>query len=112
MIVDYEPDKFEYIVPEIKRTYLPDFKLADNVYVETKGKLDIDDRKKLILFTQQYPDIRLILVFMNANNKLRKNSKTTYGDWATKQDIEWYDKVLPSSVVKSLKKRTQQTGKK
>ena len=31
------------------------------------------------------------MLFMNANNKIRKGSPTTYGEWATKKGFIWAD---------------------
>jgi hypothetical protein len=49
--VKYEPDKFKYIQPEKERTYIPDFKTGKrNIYLEAKGKLDLDTRQKMVWF--------------------------------------------------------------
>lgn len=92
---EYEPLVVSFLQPEKQRKYIPDFKLwtktAGVFLVETKGKLTIEDRKKLVWVAQQNPKLKLIIVFMNSNNKLRKNSPTTYGEWATKNGFEWYD---------------------
>jgi hypothetical protein len=91
----YEPMVVAFTQPEKKRKYLPDFELktkkAGVFLVETKGKLTHEDRQKLVWVKEQNPKMKLILVFMNSNNKLRKNSPTTYGQWATKNGFEWYD---------------------
>lgn len=88
----YEPDYFKYTQPEIERTYNPDFKTGiKKVYLEAKGKLDLDTRKKMVWFKQSCPDIRIIFLFMNPDTKIRKGSKTTYGDWATKEGFDWLD---------------------
>lgn len=88
----YEPDKFKYTQPEIDRTYTPDFKTGSrNIYIEAKGKLDLETRKKMLWFRDSNPDIRIIFLFQNADNKLNKKSKTTYSDWATANNFEWLD---------------------
>ena len=47
--VKYEPDKFKYIQPEKERTYIPDFKTGKRkIYLEAKGKLDLDTRQKMV----------------------------------------------------------------
>jgi len=90
--VKYEPDYFKYIQPAIERTYNPDFKTGrSKIYLEAKGKLDLETRKKMVWFKQSCPDIRIIFIFMNPDVKIRKGSKTTYGDWATKEGFEWLD---------------------
>jgi hypothetical protein len=91
-LTKYEPDKFPYIQPEIGRTYTPDFKTGRRkIYLEAKGKLDLETRKKMLWFRDSNPDIRVIFLFQNADNKLTKKSKTTYGDWATANGFEWLD---------------------
>lgn len=92
---EYEPEVVHFIQPEKKRKYIPDFKVrtkkAGVFLVETKGKLTAEDRKKLVWVKEQNPKLKLILVFMNSRNKLRKGSPTSYGEWATKNGFEWYD---------------------
>lgn len=89
--VEYEPDTLPFVQPEMKRKYIPDWKIKDKVYIETKGKLTAEDRKKMVWVKDQYPDYTFYFLFMNANNKIRKGSPTTYGDWASKNGFEWAD---------------------
>lgn len=88
---EYEPEYIQYIQPEKIRKYCPDFKTNSGIYIECKGKWTADDRVKHVLLKEQHPDKRIILVFQNPNVKINKRSKTTYGDWATKNQLEWYD---------------------
>ena len=88
----YEPDKYKYIQPAIERTYTPDFKTGKaNLYIEAKGKLDLDTRKKMIWFRDSSPNVKVIFLFMNPDTKIRKGSKTTYGAWATANGFQWLD---------------------
>lgn len=88
----YEPEKYKYIQPEATRTYTPDFKTGRRkIYLEAKGKLDLETRKKMIWFKESNPDIRIIFLFQNADNKLTKRSKTTYSEWAEANGFEWLD---------------------
>ena len=87
----YEPDKFKYTQPEQGRTYTPDFKLGNNLYIETKGRLDLDTRKKMVWFKNDNQDIRIIFLFMNSSNTITKKSKTTYAQWAESEGFEWLD---------------------
>lgn len=88
---EYEPDKISFIQPSKSRHYIPDFKIGENLYIEAKGKLDVDTRNKMIWVKEQNPDIKIIIIFAKADNKLTRTSKTTYGQWATKHGFEWYD---------------------
>ena len=87
----YEPDTFDFIQPAKKRKYTPDFKIGKNKYVEVKGRLTQEDRDKMIWFKEQHPELTVYLLFSTGNNKLRKGSLTTYGDWADKVGYEWSD---------------------
>jgi len=88
----YECDSYKYEQPIIIRTYTPDFKTGKaRVYLETKGKLDLETRKKMIWFKECNPNVRIIFLFQNADVKLRKGSKTSYSEWAKKNNFEWLD---------------------
>ena len=54
--VKYEPEKFKYEWHEHK-TYCPDFMLPNNTYIEVKGRLTIEMRKKHLFFRISNPDI-------------------------------------------------------
>lgn len=88
--VEYEPDKINFVQPEIARTYLPDFKLDTNIYLETKGKFTLEDRKKHLWIKEQHPEILIIFLFMNSTNKINKRSHTSYADWANENGFLWY----------------------
>ena len=89
---EYEPDKLAFIQPAKNRNYIPDFKIIkNNIYIEAKGKLTWEDREKMIWVKEQHPDKDIRILFMNASNKIRKGSPTTYGDWATKNGFIWAD---------------------
>ena len=87
----YEQDTLSYIRPQTEHEYTPDFKINDSVYIEAKGIWDTDDRKKLLLVREQYPEITICMVFYNADYKIYKGSKTTYGDWCNEHGIPWID---------------------
>jgi hypothetical protein len=90
--VKYEPQRFKFIQPEIERTYIPDFKTGrSNIFIEAKGKLDLETRKKMVWFRDSNPTVRIIFLFMNPDNKITKRSKTTYAMWATDNGFEWLD---------------------
>ena len=97
--LSYETDKITYHVPSRISKYTPDFKLPKKggfFYVETKGIWDLEDRKKHDYIAEQHPDIDIRFVFSNANNKLYKASKTTYGSYCDKHGFRWAHKTIPS----------------
>lgn len=69
--------------------YIPDFTLPNGVFVEAKGYFTSEDRTKLKAVKLQNPDADVRILFQNASVKLSKASKTTYGDWATKNGFIW-----------------------
>ena len=89
--VKYEPDVIDYIQPEKSRRYNPDFKVGKNIYIEAKGKLDLATRQKMVWFKQCNPNITIIFLFMNPDNRITKRSKTTYWVWAEKEGFLWLD---------------------
>ena len=88
---EYEPDRIPFTQPAKKRSYTPDFKLRDKVYIECKGLLSAEDRAKMVWVRDQNPELTIFILFQNANVKIRKGSKVTYGDWADKAGFKWAD---------------------
>ena len=93
----YEPEKFTWFPPA--RKYTPDFKVLKKdgtfFYIEFKGYLRPKDRTKMRVFKQQHPEIDCRFVFMNANKKLYKGAKSTYADWAEKNNYKWAHEFIP-----------------
>jgi len=89
--VKYEPDVIAYVQPEKNRKYNPDFKMAKNVYIEAKGKLDLATRQKMVWFKECNPGVIIIFLFMNPDNKITKRSKTSYSKWAENEGFLWLD---------------------
>jgi hypothetical protein len=95
----YEDKKITYQVNQV-RTYTPDFILPNGIIIETKGRFVVDDRMKHLMIREQYPHLDLRFVFSNSRNKIRKGSKTTYGDWCTKHGFLYADKRIPDEWLK------------
>lgn len=95
----YEPFKVPYNKPVRQSTYTPDYVLPNGIIVEAKGYFESADRTKHILVKAQNPHLDIRFVFQNSNNKLTKGSKTTYGDWATKNGFKYTDKHIPEEWV-------------
>lgn len=83
---DYEPEKILY---SIVHNYTPDFKLAENVFIETKGLWTGNDRNKHKHVRDQNPDIKILLVFQDPFRSLSKKSKTTYVSYCDKLGWAW-----------------------
>ena len=102
---DYEPEKFQYIPPA--KNYTPDFRIKKRkrsggyMYIEFKGNFKGSDRTKMLLVKRDHPEMDLRLVFMKADNRLNRNSKTTYAKWCDKNGFKWADGgVLPDAWAK------------
>jgi len=97
---EYEQHTIKYIIPASEHIYTPDFKLPNGIYIETKGRFVLEDRKKHLLIRQQHPNIDIRFVFQNSKGKIRKGSKTTYADWCTKHGFLYADKIIPQDWLK------------
>lgn len=104
---EYETLKISYTKPATEHTYTPDFilqkKNGENMIIETKGRWVTEDRKKLKLIVSQNPDLDLRILFQNPNVKIRKGSKTTYGDFASKLGVKWAKAPIPVDWLKECK---------
>lgn len=93
--VEYESEKIPYIV---EGNYKPDFILtfADGRkrYIETKGYMDNEARRKMVAVRKANPTIDIRMLFAR-NHPIRKGAKGTYGDWADKVGYPWAVKDLP-----------------
>ena len=98
----WKAKKFEYIIPESKHNYTPDFPLSPHIVIETKGRWVVEDRQKMLLIKEQYPEIDFRIVFYNANQKIKKGSKTTYAMWCDKHGIKWANKTIPPEWVEEI----------
>ena len=96
----YEADSIPYEKPERKARYIPDFRLANGVIVETKGEFTAADRTKHLLLKQQYPTLDIRFVFSNSRSRLSKTSKTTYAEWCQKHGFMYADKQIPKEWMK------------
>lgn len=106
----HETETLKYLQPAVTRRYLVDFTLKDypKLIIEVKGRFTGADRKKMLLIKEQYPDRDIVMLFGKSNNKLSKNSPTTYADWCDKNGILWVDilefKENPNCLLSLTKK--------
>mgnify|MGYP003151205618 FL=1 len=95
----YEKVKIKWVDFSI-RTYTPDFVLDNGIILEVKGFWSTEDRKKHAEIKKQHSDLDIRLVFENSKRKIRKGSKTTYGDWCNKKSIVYCDRVVPQEWLR------------
>jgi len=99
---EYEGSYIEYVQPAQNRKYLPDFDVGP-FYIEVKGYLEPKARKKL-LWVRENADKEIRLFFQDASKPIYKGSKTTYGEWATKNGFKWAEREIPQEWVEEIKK--------
>jgi hypothetical protein len=104
----YETETLNYVVPERKAKYTPDFvftkRNGGTMYIETKGRWTTADRTKMKHVLQSNPGIDITNGVSKSNQKLSKTSPTTYETFArklgimhvAKKDIpaEWFAECL------------------
>ena len=83
-----ELNTIRYVKPATKHRYLDDFLLENGIMIEAKGLFTAQDRKKHLYIKEQHPQLDIRFLFMNANNKLSKSSKTTYAMWAERNGFK------------------------
>ena len=83
---EYESTKVPYV---LQCNYTPDFLLPNGVYLETKGELTEQDRRKMKAVKKQNPELDIRFVFQAPYNKLYKGAKSTYAQWAEKNGLKW-----------------------
>lgn len=104
----YEEHDLYYVEPAKVRRYKPDILLVHNgIFIEVKGMFSADDRKKMLLVKDTYPEIDLRLLFMRSQNKLSKKSKTTYAQWCEKNGFEYADLQVPASWIHWTKTKAE-----
>nr|WP_174890408.1 endodeoxyribonuclease [Roseicella sp. DB1501] len=83
----YEAARLTYQIPA--STYTPDWISPDGrTIIESKGRFSEEDRRKMRLIRQQFPHLRIIMIFQNPRTRISKRSKTTYEEYARKIGIE------------------------
>lgn len=103
--VDYESHKITYRIPAKDHVYTPDFILPNGIIIEGKGIFDVQDRQKHLYVKAQYPNLDIRFVFCTANQKIRKGSKTSYGDWCDKHGFKYASKFIPETWLKEKTKK-------
>lgn len=78
----YEPVRIRYDL-HLSATYTPDWLLpAQCIVLEAKGRFPKEDRDKLLLIKQQYPDLDIRIIFQSLNAKTSPKVGQTYAQWA------------------------------
>jgi len=94
---EFESLKIPYTQPIKERHYTPDFLLPNGILIETKGRFTLEDRQKHQYIKQSYPHLDIRFVFQNPNQKISKNSPTSYAAWCEKQGFLYAAKTIPDA---------------
>lgn len=90
----YEGEKIPYV---LSGHYLPDFILntpLGKVYIEAKGYLRPEHKRKLVAVKKQHPNIDLRILFYSSNKK--------YIKWAEKTGFKYAIETIPKDWLKGL----------
>lgn len=96
----FEAFTLPYVPPQVTKKYTPDFALMNGVVIESKGRWVTEDRRKLKLIKEQFPDLDLRMVFSNPNQRISKLSKTTYGMYCEKLGIPFAKLHIPPEWIR------------
>jgi hypothetical protein len=100
----FEEEKIEYVKPQRTSKYTADFRIYNRpdgtrrekpLIVETKGRFLTLDRQKHILIKRQHPELDIRFIFSNPNQKISKQSKTTYAIWCEKHGFLYAKEHIP-----------------
>ena len=96
----YEEMVIPYVQPVKPRKYTPDFILATGLVIETKGRFLTADRQKHLRVKEQYPDLDIRFVFSNPNQRISKQSATTYAIWCESKGFKYAKQFIPDAWLR------------
>lgn len=91
----YESQVITYTKPAKPSKYTPDFTLPNGIIIETKGRFVTADRQKHLLIKAQHPELDIRFVFSNPNQRISKQSSTTYAMWCEKNGFLYAKQLIP-----------------
>lgn len=92
----YEHERIPYVV---ERKYLPDFQLANGIYIEAKGYFKDEDCRKMKLLKKQYPEKEFRFLFQNQNTKVQ-SKRFTNAEWCEKYGFKYCQGTVPEAWIK------------
>lgn len=97
--IEYETENIPYVV---EHHYTPDFvitrKDGSKLYIEAKGWLRSEDKRKMRAVKLQHPTYDIRIVFQK-DNPLYKGSKSKYSDWARKLGFPYAIGTIPKDWI-------------
>ena len=84
------------------KEYIPDFLMLPRsgkaILIECKGHFPSNQRAKMLAVKRAHPHQDIRFLFTNANERISKRSKTTYGQWCDRYGFKWSEgTVIPKS---------------
>jgi len=98
--VPYESTTITYEKPAKKSRYTPDFRLPNGIFVETKGRFVTADRQKHLAIQAQHPVYDIRFVFSNPNQRISKQSSTTYAMWCERHGFKYAKGSVPLAWIR------------
>lgn len=99
----YEGMTIEYVKPEKKHKYTPDFIFTgSSIIIETKGRFVTADRQKHLLVKKQHPTLDIRFVFSNSKQRISKTSKTTYAMWCETNEFKYAQGSIPVAWLQEI----------
>jgi predicted nuclease of restriction endonuclease-like RecB superfamily len=98
IIYGYETERIPYV---LAGHYIPDFIIQTQlgkVYVECKGYLRPEDKRKLRAVKRQHPEMDLRLLFYGESTKRERDQIR----WATKNGFKFAIDTIPKDWLKGL----------
>lgn len=93
---EFEAEVIPYVSEPERHKYTPDFKITTRtgkvLYIETKGRMELADRKKHLWIKKQHPHLDIRFVFSKPNSWDRAAKTRSYGKWATDHGFKWCGK--------------------
>lgn len=96
----YEPGWITYEKPARSAKYLPDFRLKNGIIIEVKGRFVTSDRQKHLQIKQSHPNLDIRFIFSNPQQRLSKQSQTTYAMWCEKHGFLYAKAVVPKEWLR------------
>lgn len=63
--------------------YSPDFEIGVRTFIEAKGKFTSSNRRRLVAFSEEHPDVKICILFQR-DNWLTGKHASKYSQWAKK----------------------------
>lgn len=95
MSYTYEDERIAYLV---ERKYIPDFRLANGIYVEAKGWFKDEDCRKMRLLKAQYPDKEFRMLFQRLKGKVQSKRYTNV-EWCERYGFKYCEGRVPEAWV-------------